>query len=177
MFCPNCGRDNAQELKFCASCGINLEAVSRALTGNEEDVVTRLDAGIDQFISRYTEHIFPEKRPASVDNTVARSWKLLGQAVVTSLIDVLLFSLMWNILPIRFVLLVITSPFRLLSEKSRKQRERELALEEYAPPVLPEGNPDYVPAQVPSVIEETTRHLKARAGRGRDTTPDTDKLE
>lgn len=32
MFCPQCGADNATNLKFCTRCGMNLEALSRAMT-------------------------------------------------------------------------------------------------------------------------------------------------
>ena len=60
MFCPTCGKDNSQELKFCASCGTNLEAVSQALTGVEEDFFSKMDSGMDYFIARYAEHVFKD---------------------------------------------------------------------------------------------------------------------
>lgn len=179
MFCPNCGRDNSAELKFCASCGTNLEAVSQALTGREEDVFTRLDTGLDQFIARYTERVFTEPKPGSGEHSVVRSWRLLGQAIVTSLIDIFLFILMWNILPVRFLLLLITSPFRVLSEKNRKDAaEKELYGARYIAPELqdaPAGR--LLSDSVPSVTEETTTNLGARVISPRDTVPDTDKLE
>jgi len=58
MFCPNCGRDNSLERKFCASCGTNLEIVSQALNGDRGDFFTKTDAALDQLIARYYEHIF-----------------------------------------------------------------------------------------------------------------------
>ena len=33
MFCPGCGSNNADDLKFCTRCGTNLEIVSNALSG------------------------------------------------------------------------------------------------------------------------------------------------
>lgn len=33
MYCPNCGGASAAGLRFCKSCGTNLEVVSQALTG------------------------------------------------------------------------------------------------------------------------------------------------
>lgn len=33
MYCPSCGSDNQNELKFCTRCGTNLGAVSDALSG------------------------------------------------------------------------------------------------------------------------------------------------
>ncbi|NNE97447.1 MAG: zinc ribbon domain-containing protein, partial [Pyrinomonadaceae bacterium] len=78
MFCPKCGKGNSSEIKYCASCGTNLEAISRALTGREEDFFTKIDGGIDQLFARYTEHVFGDSCKASNENTVVRSWRLLG---------------------------------------------------------------------------------------------------
>lgn len=33
MFCPKCGSQNAENVRFCRSCGLELENVSAALTG------------------------------------------------------------------------------------------------------------------------------------------------
>ncbi len=174
MFCPSCGRDNANELKFCASCGTNLEAVSRALTGREEDVVTRLDAGLDHFIGRYAEHIFEQPGPGSGDHTVLRSWRLLGQALVTTLIDQFMVIIMWNILPARFLLLLITSPIRLLSERSRERTDDD-ASSRYEPPPLEEPQHRFLEKGVPSVTEETTTNLTSK--RTKEKVPITDKLK
>ena len=54
MFCPTCGKDNAKGLKFCASCGTNLVAVSQALSGSAGDFFTKTDAAVDQIIARYS---------------------------------------------------------------------------------------------------------------------------
>ncbi len=34
MYCPNCGKDNSNEQRFCRSCGLSLQPISRVL-GNE----------------------------------------------------------------------------------------------------------------------------------------------
>ena len=31
MYCPNCGKANSSEQKFCRSCGLNLEDATRSL--------------------------------------------------------------------------------------------------------------------------------------------------
>ena len=121
MFCPTCGRDNSVERKFCVSCGTNLEAVSQALSGSEDDFFTRIDSGLDHFLARYAEHVFKNAPLNASEQTVGKSWQVLGQAVLTSIIDVLLFSLMWNIIPLRFLLLLISSPIRLLSEQGKNK--------------------------------------------------------
>jgi Double zinc ribbon len=160
MFCPTCGRDNPIERKFCASCGTNLEAVSQALAGSEDDFFTRIDAGLDHFLAKYAEHVFKNAPLNAAEQRVGKSWQVLGQAVVTSITDVLLFSLMWNIIPLRFLLLLISSPIRLLSEQGKNKR-RALASGN-----LPGGRrardlPDPMPQQwlsdsVGSVTEHTT---------------------
>src|SRR5215210_2489581 len=121
MFCPNCGRNNLRETKYCASCGTNLEAVSQALSGTRDDFFTKTDAALDQLIARYAEHVFKDTPSKLNDRKVSSSWKVLGQGVVTTFVDMILFFLMWNILPLRFLILLISTPFRLLSQRSSHQ--------------------------------------------------------
>lgn len=37
MFCPRCGSNQSDELKFCKACGANLEAVRQAVDGRDSD--------------------------------------------------------------------------------------------------------------------------------------------
>jgi hypothetical protein len=161
MFCPNCGRDNSQEKKFCASCGTNLEAVSQALNGNRDDFFTKTDSALDQLIARYSEHIFKDASSKLNDRAVANSWKLLGQGVVTTFVDMILFSLMWNILPLRFLILVISTPFRLLSRRRGGQAAATAGLDDHKRPSVagPPSN-KWLPGAIPSVSEHTTQHLE-----------------
>jgi hypothetical protein len=165
MFCPNCGKDNSLEQKYCATCGTNLEAVAQALTGREEDFFTKMDTGIDYFVARYTEHVFRSAPQGVGERRVAKSWKLLGQAVVTTFVDILLFSLMWNILPLRFLILCISTPFRLLAERGSNEPERPMiAGEMYRPPELAPANAQlWLGDTAPSVTENTTKHLEDTA--------------
>src|SRR5215475_7702174 len=116
MFCPTCGKENALGRKFCVACGTNLEAVSQALSGSKTDFFTRTDAALDILVAKYAEHVFKDAPANVTDATVGKSWKLLGQGVLTSLVDMILFSLMVNIFPLRLLILLISSPFRLLYE-------------------------------------------------------------
>lgn len=161
MFCPRCGRDNSKERKFCAACGTNLEAVSQVLSGDTDDFLTKTDKALDQFISRYAEHVFKNAPTNAIDRRVAKSWQVLGQGVLTSFVDMILFSLMWNILPLRFLILLISTPVRLLSERSSRQKAASVQLEEQPFPRLPEGpRLEWQPDPVPSVSEHTTEMLQ-----------------
>ena len=102
MFCPNCGRDNTIERKFCASCGTNLAVVSQALSGSDDDFFTKIDAGLDHFLGKYAEHVFKNAPANAAEQRIGKSWQVLGQSVLTSIVDLLLFTLMWNIIPLRF---------------------------------------------------------------------------
>jgi hypothetical protein len=160
MFCPTCGKDNSLELKYCASCGTDLEAVSQALSGREDDFFTKMDAGMDHFIARYSEHVFKNAPHTVSVRKVSASWKLLGQAVLTSLIDVLLFALMWNLLPLRFLILLISTPFRLMAERSRIEEGHPQAIQGYSPPELREAQPSlWLGETAPGVTEDTTANL------------------
>jgi hypothetical protein len=160
MFCPTCGKDNSQELKFCASCGTNLEAVSQALTGAEEDFFTRMDSGIDYFVARYAEHVFKDAPHDLSERSVKKSWTILGQAVVASVVDMLLFTLMWNVLPLRFIILLISTPFRVLANRGRETQHQTLA-PVYQPPELQAGRPSlWLDQPGMSVTDNTTTLLE-----------------
>ena len=122
MFCPTCGRDNPIARKFCASCGTNLEAVSQALSGSEDDFFTKIDSGLDHFLGKYAEHVFKNAPANAAEQRIAKSWQVLGQAFLTSIVDLLLFTLMWNIIPLRFLLLVISTPVRLVSQRGKPRK-------------------------------------------------------
>jgi hypothetical protein len=158
MFCPTCGRDNSIERRFCASCGTNLEAVSQALSGADEDFFTRIDAGLDHFLARYAEHVFKNAPSNASEQRVGKSWQVLGQSIVTSFVDLILFSLMWNVIPLRFLLLLISTPIRLLREQGKSKRSE--ALGGKTPPQLPDSVPQqWLPGPLGSITEHTTAIL------------------
>lgn len=161
MFCPTCGRDNPIERKFCAACGTNLEAVSQALAGAEDDFFTKLDTGLDHFLARYSEHVFRHAPSHAAEQRVARSWQILGQSIVTSFVDLILFSLMWNVIPLRFLLLLISTPIRLLRDQGKNKKG--LLLEEKTPAHMSYSPPQqWLPGPVDSVTEHTTVILAER---------------
>jgi hypothetical protein len=168
MFCPNCGRDNSNERKFCASCGTNLEAVSQALSGNRDDFFTKTDVALDQLIARYSEHVFKDAPSKPNGQEISNSWKLLGQGVVTTFVDLILFTLMWNILPLRFLILLISTPFRLLTQRRRGEVNTTGGLEEQRQSVMAEPpSNNWLPGAIPSVSEHTTQNLEEKVQPGR----------
>jgi hypothetical protein len=159
MFCPSCGRENAQGIKFCVSCGTNLEIVSQALSGSPDDFFTKADSGFDQMIARYAEHVFKDAPSHAADRRVGNSWKILGQGAVTTLADMFLFWLMWNILPLRFLILLISTPFRLLSQRGHQKKSSTAGIESRKSVALPDPQERWLPGSAPSISEHTTEHL------------------
>jgi zinc ribbon protein len=161
MFCPNCGRDNLNEQKFCATCGTNLEAVSQLLFGREVNFFTRIDTELDQFTARYAEHIFKNAPSHATDRTVANSWKLLGKGILTSFLDVFLAVVLWNFFVFRFHILWISTPFRLLFDRNRREKKEGRRINTERPISLPEQPPgDWISGAAPSVSEHTTDRLQ-----------------
>jgi hypothetical protein len=161
MYCPKCGRDNLNEQRFCASCGTNLEAVSQVLSGTGTDFFTKLDSGLDQFIAKYAEHVFTDAPSKATDRSVSNSWKLLGRGVLTSFIDLFLSLVIWNVFTVRFNILLFSTPFRLLSERSSRLKKLNAGIDTDAPLRLPEPlQNEWISGAVPSVSEHTTEILK-----------------
>src|SRR6185369_4913404 len=79
-------------------------------------------SGLDHFLARYAEHVFKNAPAHAAEQRIARSWQVLGQSVLTSIVDLLLFSLMWNIIPLRFLLLLISTPVRLVTQRGQQQK-------------------------------------------------------
>lgn len=159
MYCPTCGIDNSLERKYCSSCGTNLEVIAQALSGSTEGFLSKLDTSLDQFIARYAEHVFKDAPVNVLDRRISRSWKILGQGVVTSLVDLLLFNLMCVVLPFRLLLLLVLTPVALVTERSRLRQDVAEQLQSQAidfPNVLRDVPRSLV---VASVTEHTTRNL------------------
>lgn len=160
MYCPNCGRDDSHKRKFCPSCGTNLEAISNALTDEEDGAFARLDRSLDKFIARYSEHVFKDAPVKALERRVGRSWQILGQGILTSLFDMALFSIMFMLLPIRFFILLFRTPVRLVSERSRSRKAAAPALEGKEGRFLPDReSQEWLMNRGVSVTEHTTVSL------------------
>jgi hypothetical protein len=167
MFCPTCGKDNAKGLKYCASCGTNLMAVSQALSGDAaSDFFTKTDSALDQLIARYSERVFKNAPTDALDRSISKSWRNLGQGVLTSLIDMMLFILMWNVFPIKFFLLLIRTPIHLLTKRAAQKGDTAELSEKRALDLTGQAEQRWLPpGSVISVTEHTTVKLAERGSR------------
>ncbi|HEX4945963.1 MAG TPA: zinc ribbon domain-containing protein [Blastocatellia bacterium] len=123
MFCPTCGREEAQERKFCTACGTNLERVTKALSPSSDGIFTRADKAFDRWMARYAGMLFSSAANKTEDWRTSHSWQILGQSVLAALANIVLVAVMLYLaIPIRFVVLLFSAPFRLLAERSNKSR-------------------------------------------------------
>ncbi|HET9530732.1 MAG TPA: zinc ribbon domain-containing protein [Blastocatellia bacterium] len=169
MFCPNCGKDNVPECKFCASCGINLEVVSRALYTSSVGFYTRFDTALNQLIARYSERVFDNAPASALSRRLSDSWKLLGEGFLTVSADFVLFWIMlFVVLPLRLLTLLVSTPFTLLITAPFRQlmdkgnRPKALARVNENQDAEKKGTGEISEWRVDSaisVVEHTTEHL------------------
>lgn len=121
MFCPTCGREEAQERKFCTACGTNLERVTKALSPSADGILTRADKTFDRWMARYAGMFFSSAGNKAEERRISHSWQILGQSFLALLANFLLFWIMlFAALPLRFIVLLFSAAFRLLSERNNK---------------------------------------------------------
>jgi len=162
MFCPACGKDNFEGVKFCASCGTNLEVVSRALYSSSTGLFTRAENALNQVVTRYSERVFRNAPANALSRKLSDSWKFLGQGLITAAVDFLLFWVMlFAVFPLKLVTLLLSSPVRLLLERGSRPKQV---------PALPSARKVSTSAQLVapdewenrdmvSAVEHTTEHL------------------
>ena len=86
MFCPQCGTNQSDELKFCKSCGANLSAVRQAVTTRETS--EKPDVGkswIESIVHLQDEH---EKRKRERASSEERRYNEIKAGVITSSVGV-----------------------------------------------------------------------------------------
>lgn len=161
MFCPKCGRDDAQPHKFCPSCGTNLDVVSLALSTGEDSIFTRINKHFDRSVARYADHFFENAHTKAREGGVGNSWGLVGRGLVTFFIDLILLPVMFFFLPFRMLMLMLYTPFGLLQQRGDRKRRRLSAADAASEPskqgLLEAGS--WRVDSVASVTEHTTVHL------------------
>ena len=72
MYCPKCGKENAEAVKYCRSCGENLSAISRAMTRRLPVV---LGMKLDAYLERKNELV---RRDSIVSGITGVIFLLMG---------------------------------------------------------------------------------------------------
>jgi hypothetical protein len=184
VFCPKCGQQSTEGLRFCSRCGTNLEAVSKVLTG-------QLPALSSEAVRTEAELAFAKQWSRAIGSLVT------SIAVFTAMMIIfgkgwVWFLLFWVVFAVRDVVQAyllrrtVQDPAALKAalevaedghgRKRKRRRERRRALEG-APEAVPLTAPrvpepvkstgeleeparDWEAAPPPSVTESTTRHLE-----------------
>ena len=171
MFCPTCGREDSQERKFCPSCGTNLERVTKALLPGAEGWLVEADQAFDKLMARYAGLFFSGSLAKTLDRRLSNSWAIWGQSFLSLLVNFALFWIMlFAALPLRLITLLLSTPFRLLTERSAHRGK--------TPPVVqaerrrletPSALPEQWRDRIPSIGEPTTMNLAGHAASDRTT--------
>lgn len=77
MFCPQCGTESSQELKFCRTCGANLKVIGKAVTLSE--AIARSDG-----IPAKLKDIFSNIKIAHVTEDVSRALDKMKTEIASS---------------------------------------------------------------------------------------------
>lgn len=166
MFCPKCATQNADDARFCRSCGIDISLVPQLITGQ---LAARLAVDDDSLRARRRRRRSGDKGPPTIERAV----KSLFMGVAFVLISLAILAWMpggftwwfWMLLPAAGMLSDGVSTYLRLAEEKRR-----LAPPVYQPlqqPVVPPARASALPPRdtgeivtpPPSVTEGTTRHL------------------
>ncbi|HET8670034.1 MAG TPA: zinc ribbon domain-containing protein [Candidatus Saccharimonadales bacterium] len=159
MHCPNCGKKTSIDQKFCRSCGMGLEAVSKAIASHQ--------SGIDS-----------SKPPVRGENSALRRMAImLFWGIVVFLMGGVILGVSKKMLHNDLVGLIglvmviagailatyaVISPLWQQANKSGQATEPKSAIElESSAQTLPEG----LSASPPSITEQTTNILETEAAK------------
>ncbi|HKY03508.1 MAG TPA: zinc ribbon domain-containing protein [Blastocatellia bacterium] len=167
MYCPKCGTQNLEDIKYCRSCGANLSLVPQALSG---EFTQERAVGHDAEGKPYDRHGRRMHHQPSLASGIQTAFA--GTAFLIIAIVLFLTGQKWG-------LWMLIPAFAILGKgvgeiAASKQSQPQL---QSAPPparttgeLPPEHSYGALPQSPPSVTENTTRHLDAtREQRPRET--------
>ena len=164
MYCPNCGKANPDGRKFCRSCGISLEAIAPALTGessiglSEErsyESLSRLQAAWHNPFVYALLLIVLGVLLGAIGERPLRSQTAHDIGTIIALLGV-------GLLGLKGVMMVVAPPRLLPPVRRSMPVEQTSAL-----------RPNLLSAEPPSVTENTTRQLDANVDVGKQKSRDT----
>ena len=166
MYCPNCGKENAEGRRFCRSCGLSLQTIAPALAG--ESPTTSMEESSVEPISRFQAAwqnpliyallliVFGVIMGAVSERAPLRSQTAHDIGTIIALLGV-------GLLGLKGVMLIVAPPRPLPPVKRVMQVEQTSQLK-----------PSLLSAEPQSVTENTTRELDASiegTKKPRDTQP------
>ena len=153
MYCPNCGRTNSEEQRFCRSCGLSLEKIAQS-------VAEQLPA----------EEV--DRRLRSRQRVVDRLINLVGGATVSIVVGAIVWGIIYEIIIVKgevlggslFLAFVLGSIlFALLAlYRSSLSTTKKGQVSSHDLPTLAQGTAKLLPESAlesPSVTENTTELL------------------
>ena len=165
MFCPQCATQNADDAKYCRSCGTDISLVSQAVTGHLAERLAIEDSTRHSRRRRSRD----DKGPPSIERAVKGFF--MGLAFILVAFSVRIWApagsiwWFWMFIPASAMLADGVSTYlRLASEgKSHAPHSYTQAQPSVSPPprragsLTPADTGEMIPP--PSVTEATTRHL------------------
>ncbi|HWN08049.1 MAG TPA: hypothetical protein VNO50_02015 [Pyrinomonadaceae bacterium] len=159
MHCPTCGIDTTLDQRFCRSCGMDLEAVSKLVASHS---------------SPETLTVEKSQIERAAEKRLYRSFKwgmicfLLGMAALAT-VKTLGFDKTFRLGPLLLLFLGmgimvfgVLSSLRILASKSTKVLDRERTAELQEAEVTKELPPAGVPVPVASITERTTQLISTQ---------------
>src|SRR5215831_17588448 len=160
MYCPNCGKENSEQQKFCRSCGLGLQTISEALgtersgggQGAPVQPARRDYKGWQNPLIYALSMLVLGVIVAFIGNRVFGDKTIADIGTVTALIGVCLIGM-------KGIQLIVAQSKQLPGPGTSQKRE-------------PASNPQpgMIAAEPPSITEHTTKHLDSvPEERSRDT--------
>ena len=155
MYCPNCATQNAEDTKFCRSCGSNLSLVPQALTGRLPEATSSR--------RRHRNRHHEDDGPPSVANGITKAFMGVGFLLVS--FGAFFFApagkIWWFWLLIPAFAMLGKGVAEIVAARYGPNLTQG-PIRSAIPPVastgeLPRGNEAHFPP--PSVTEQTTRQL------------------
>jgi len=166
MYCPNCGKPNSSEQKYCRACGLNLEDTSRSVT---EQLPAALQ---DQRLAKRRDLV--EKILLGLAGVGITAFVLILISTIISEIIIAKGNVLGGIVFITFLvgmavaLMLVLYRHSLIEASAKRPLQANDSRETSLPPTTARQLADPYFEPVPSVTEPTTDLLNTTAKKQHD---------